>query len=244
MKTQNKSVVATADNAASSLRSGRLDPAAPHFKRSTMKSKGYTRWVTAALFFAAFAAWALLAARLIMNQGDSMIGFHPVILAIFPGVIVGSISAIILLVCRQWQTGIALGLGALTLFLVLRNGHAIEQEAWRSAIELHAQVNETAMTSIQADFQGDNFSDLWEEEKLSSLEGFQWYGTNHFSAPNGVYFGFRVGSVPHVRIQKIRHGWRGIALVHSEQDLAALSTRSGMTYSRIESSDWCTWITD
>ncbi len=33
MKRQNKSVVATAHNAASSLRSGRLYPAVPHFKR-------------------------------------------------------------------------------------------------------------------------------------------------------------------------------------------------------------------
>ena len=31
----NKSVVATADNGASSLRSGRLIPAVPHFRRST-----------------------------------------------------------------------------------------------------------------------------------------------------------------------------------------------------------------
>jgi len=37
MKKPNKSVVATADNAASSLRSGRLTSAVPHFKRSAKK---------------------------------------------------------------------------------------------------------------------------------------------------------------------------------------------------------------
>lgn len=36
---QNKSVVATADNVASSLRSVRVFPAVPHFKRSAKKSK-------------------------------------------------------------------------------------------------------------------------------------------------------------------------------------------------------------
>lgn len=37
MKKANTSVVATADNAAGSLRSGRLNPAVPHLKRSTNK---------------------------------------------------------------------------------------------------------------------------------------------------------------------------------------------------------------
>ena len=209
-----------------------------------MKSKVHARWLTAGLCFAFFAVWAFFAASLIRNQGDSMIGFHPVILAIMPGLLVGVISAVILLVCRQWQIGLAVALGALTLFLVLRNGGAIEERAWQSAIISHAQGNEKALASIQGNLEDDALSSLWEEKKLTPMEGFQWYGTNHFSAPNGVYFGFRIDGVPHARIQKIRHGWRGVALVHSDSVLTTLTTRTGMRYTRVGSSDWFTWSTE
>jgi hypothetical protein len=209
-----------------------------------MKSKVYARWFTAGLCFATFAAWALLAVAVIRNQGDRMIGFHPAILGILPGVMVGAISAVILLVSRQWQIGLALGLGVLTLFLVLLNGRAIEDQAWQHTIALHAHSNEKAMADIQSDLNSDDLSQLWKEEKLSPLEGFQWYGKNHFSAPNGVYYGFRIGGVPHVRIQKIRHGWRGVALVHSDSPLTTLKARIGMRYSRVGSSDWFIWNTE
>lgn len=209
-----------------------------------MKSKGYAHWLAAALGCAAYAAWALLAASLIRNQGDNMIGFHPIILAIFPGVLVGAISAVILIVCRQWQIGLALALGSLTLFLVLRNGRAIEERAWQNTIISHAQGNEKALATIQSDLNDGDLSSLWEEEKLSPMQGFQWYGTNHFSAPNGVYFGFRIDGVPHARIQKIRHGWRGIALGNSDSVLSTLPTRTGMTYARVGSSNWFTWSTE
>lgn len=206
-----------------------------------MKSETKRRRLTAGLIFAAFAAWAFLVARLFVNQGDRLIGFHPVILGIIPGVIVGFCSAVFLLVCRQWQIGTAFGIGALTLLLVLRNGHEIEKQAWWRAIQLHAQTNETAMATIQLDLPGNDSSVIWEDEKLSPLEGFKWYGSNHFSAPNGVYSGFKIGGVPHVRIQKIRNGWRGIALVRSVAEPDALKSRSGLTYSRVGSSDWFTW---
>jgi hypothetical protein len=173
-----------------------------------------------------------------------MIGFHPAILAIFPGIIVAAFTAVILLVLRQWQIGLALGLGSLALFLVLRNGHAIEERAWRDAIILHSQSNERALTAIQGDLQGDDLSLLWEDKKLTPLEGFHWYGANHFSAPNGVYLGFRIGGVPHARIQKIRHGWRGVALLPSEPDPNALSMRTGLKYSRVGAGNWFVWSTE
>ena len=209
-----------------------------------MNSKRHTPWLTSGLCFAFFAGWAFFAAGLIRNQGDSMIGFHPVILAIIPGLFVGAISAVILLVFRQLQIGLAVALGALTLFLVLRNGGGIQERAWRSAIISHAQGNEKALASIKGNLEDDALSSLWEEKKLTPMEGFQWYGTNHFSAPNGVYFGLRIDGVPHARIQKIRHGWRGVALVHSDSVLTTLTARTGMRYTRVGSSDWFTWSTE
>lgn len=209
-----------------------------------MKSKVYTRWVIAGLCFALFAAWALIAANLIRNQGDRMIGFNPVISAIHPGVIFGAVSAVTLLVLRQWLIGLAVVLGSLGLFLVLQNERLIEERAWQDAIVLHAQSNERAMATIESDLQRDDFSQLWEDDKLTPLEGFQWYGTNHFAAPNGVYLGFRIGDVPHVRIQKIRHGWRGVVLVPSELNLDTLAKRTGMNYSRIGAGDWLVWSTE
>lgn len=95
-----------------------------------MKSKIGKRWFIAALCIAIFSVWSLLAASVIRNQGDTIIGFHPAILGIFPGVICAVFTAVILFVMRQWQIGLALGIGSLALFLVLRNGHAIEARAW------------------------------------------------------------------------------------------------------------------
>lgn len=203
-----------------------------------------SRWGAAALCFAVFAAWALLATNLIKNQGDNMIGFHPIILAIFPGVLVGAISAVVLIVYRKWQVGLTLALGALTLFLILRNSRAIEERAWQRVIFSHAQGNEKALTSIQGNLNDDDLSSLWKEEKLSPMEGFQWYGTNHFSAPNGIYFGFKIDGVPHARIQRIRHGWRGIALVDSDLVISTLLTRTGIQYSRVGTSNWFIWTTE
>lgn len=209
-----------------------------------MKSKSLASWVIAGSCFVTFAAWALMAAYVIMHQGDRMIGFHPLILTALPGVAIGALSAIILLIFRQWQIGLALGVGTLTLFLVIRNGHALEEHAWRQAIILHAQSNQRAMSAIKGDVEGDDLSPLWEEEKLTALEDFRWYGTNHISAPNGVYFGFRIGGVPHVRIQKIRGGWMGVALIPSESALEALSKRTVLKYSAIGFGDWFVWGTD
>lgn len=209
-----------------------------------MKSKSRTSWVVAALCFAILSAWALLASSVIRNQGDTMIGFHPAILGIFPGIICAAFTAVILFFMRQWPIGLALGLGSLALFLVLRNAHAIEERAWRDAIVLHSQANERALTAIQGDLQSTDLSLLWEDKKLTPLQGFNWYGTNHFSAPNGVYLGFRIDGVPHARIQKIRHGWRGVALVPSEAALSALSKRTGMKYSRVGAGNWFIWSTE
>ena len=93
------------------------------------------RWILAGLCYATFAAWAIAAAWLIGNQGDRMIFFHPVILAIFPGVIVGAFSAIILFVGRQWWLGTALFLGVLTLFLVFRRESDLASLVARTGME-------------------------------------------------------------------------------------------------------------
>jgi hypothetical protein len=209
-----------------------------------MKSKAQANWLTGGLWLAGFVAWALFAARLIWNQGDHMLGFHPVMLASFPGAFIGAASAIFLLISRQWQIGSALGLGALILFLVVWNARAIEEHAWRSTIISNSQDNEKALASIQTDIKDDVLFPLWESEKLSPMEGFRWFGTNHVSAPKGVYYGFRIDGIPHVRIQKIRRGWRGIALAHSESVLTILAARTKMKYSRVGSSDWYTWSTE
>ena len=209
-----------------------------------MKFKIHAPRIAAALCFAVFAAWALLAAIVIRNHGDTLIGFHPVILSTVPGMVAGAFSAVILLVFRQGWTGLALGAGVLTLFLVLRNGHAIQEQAWQHTIVLHARSNAQAVDAIQADLDKEGLSMLWNEKKLSPVKDFHWYGKNHIAAPDGVYYGFRVGGAPHVRIQKIRNGWRGIALVPTDSTLATLATRTGMSYTRVGSSGWVTWSTE
>ena len=206
-----------------------------------MKSVTKTRWIVAATLLAIYVAWALLVIYIFINRGDQMIAFDPVLMIAFSGIILGAITAVVLLICRQWQVALALCLGVLTLILAFRNGDRVEDAVWQRTIKLHEKANETAMATIQSKISGEDLFDVWENEKLTPLNNFHWYRTNDFSAPHGTYFGFRINGVPHVRIQKIRHGWKGIALVHSEPDLKAAETQYGITYSRIGESDWFTW---
>jgi hypothetical protein len=206
-----------------------------------MKATAHRRWMMAGLVGAIFMVWALLAAIVIANQGDVMIGFHPVILSSVPGAIGGFIVAVHLLVFRKWQIGSVCGIGALALLLVILNAQAIQAAAWRHTMELHALGNQKALAAIQLDLPPDNLSAVWEGHKLSPLENFQWSGANHLSAPKGVYFGFKVDRIPHVRIQKIRSGWRGVAFIPPETNLGALQLRTGITYAKLGTAGWFIW---
>ena len=153
----------------------------------------------------------------------------------------GAIAAVVLLIFRQWQGALGLCLGVTTLILTIRNGDRIEEAVWQRTVALHENDNEIALSSVQSEIIGEDLYDIWEDQKLTPLKNFHWYGTNEYSAPNGRYFGFRIGGIPHVRIQKIRHGWKGIALVRSESELKIAEDKYAMSYSRIGTSDWFTW---
>ena len=79
MKTQNKSVVATAENAASSLRSGRFFPAVPHFKRSPISMRHFilVLFATGSMAFAGSSADATdtpnIIAKLVQGLANSKI---------------------------------------------------------------------------------------------------------------------------------------------------------------------------
>jgi|GEM_PF-6676077 len=206
-----------------------------------MKFTPAKRWIAAALVFALFAAWVFFAAQVIVDQGYTMVGFHPLILLIFPGAIAAVSIAVTLMARGQWQLAIGLSAGAAGLLILIYNAHALEVEAWRSTIEHHSATNEKAMEAIQYELSQDKIAYLSDDETLTPLEWFQWYGENHISAPNGVYFGFKFAGVPHVRIQKIRHGYQGIALFPADRNPDILTDGSSLTYSRVGSSGWYIW---
>ncbi len=206
-----------------------------------MKFTPAKRWIAAALVFAIFAAWALLAAQVAVNAGDTMVGFHPLILLIFPAGIVAISIAVIMMAWRQWQLAIGLSAGAASLLILIFNFHAIEVQAWRRTIERHSATNKKALAAIQSELSEDQIAYIFDDATLTPLEGFRWYGENHISAPKGVYFGFKFGGVPHVRIQKIRHGYQGIACFPADRNPADLADGASLTYSRVGSSDWYIW---
>lgn len=152
-----------------------------------------------------------------------MIGFHPVVmltallLATFgPGLIV---AILLLAIARQWVLSgllsLSLVLGLIFLFHV---SPKIELWAWGRSIRLNAEANRRALeaasplASLPEDpSQPEDDSMIWRDADLTPIPGFKWYLQPHIAAADGVFRGFSVEGIPHVRVQRIRHGWRGIS---------------------------------
>ncbi|HRQ91233.1 MAG TPA: hypothetical protein PLA50_20755 [Bacteroidia bacterium] len=209
------------------------------------RDRNYIRLV-AAFFLAGYLVLAGLDVRAVVLQGDEMIGLYPVVLLSFPAMMAGGVASLLLLLIRGARViGVAMLIGSLSLAMVIFNAHRIEQYAWHRTLQRYGVENESALSGIATEIEeGELFATLYQEEKLTALDGFRWYGRNHIVAPRGIYYGFRLAGVPHVRIQKIRHGWAGVAKVNNPDELARLKSTApaDVRYTEMGSEGWLHWL--
>ena len=74
--------------------------------------------------------------------------------------------------------------------------------------------------------------------KLKPLPEFEWYCDQHFAAPEGVFSAFLVNEIPHVYVNKIRHGAKGVAYA---TDKSKLPTGGEFEYQHSGVGSWYIW---
>ena len=152
--------------------------------------------------------------------GDSWPFFGPeIILPLLFSVLclVFLIVPLILLICRRWRLAGVFLIPIVSVFVTGRIAGMVW--SWDRFIAAHDVVNRAAILSVQdyPEYQPDPmlYSTLWDEaQELQPLPGFKWFGENHHhSAPEGVFKAFKVRGIVHVRLQKERERWLGLAFV-------------------------------
>jgi hypothetical protein len=150
----------------------------------------------------------------IWNNGDRMIGFHPLVFFAVPtavGLMVGGL--IISAVRKSGWSFVGAAVAGLLIIAPIFFGNLILEAAWKRSLQSNNSANQQAVQSADlrpADFSANEYPD---ETKMVEVKGFAWYCVQHHAAPEGRFRGFSINGISHVYISKIRHGMRGIAWV-------------------------------
>jgi len=190
--------------------------------------------------------WTYVAGSAAYYSGDMMIGFHPAVLA-YPILIWSAIAALLLsLIIRKWWLVLFCVISVATSMIVDRYGRLLPEIAWERSIASHDTANAIALKSVEElrEIPSDGLLDLWDDQKLAVIPAFEWYVRPHIAASDGKFRGFSLAGVKHVRIQKIRHGWRGLALVEAPFDLERLKSLKVLGYEQSKTPRWVIWTTE
>lgn len=191
------------------------------------------QWIAGSVLLIVTLCWCVAAGRVIYYAGDYMIGFNPLILFLLPYAIVLGLSAIVGCAMRRWQFAAMAALSVLVVWGFFTQGYRIGLWAWAHSIRQYDVVNKEVIDKSLTipEFTDETLMEnIWTDEALPILDGFRWYCEHHHASPGGTFRGFRYLGVVHVRIQKIRHGYRGIALVCCPEDREKLQTSSQLIY--------------
>lgn len=219
-----------------------IDNAASQQKRSS--SFGW--WAAGAITLSVTILWTLWLGVSLWFQGDLMVGFHPAALSYLLLPILLGIMTVAGLVTRRWLFAI-LCLAAFALSIgMLKFGSKLEGWAWERSIRDHAPSNVAALAKVPSLVQLDeNLTEaLGQDAQLTVIPGVQWYCEQDFAAPQGVFRGFTLQGVPHIRIQKIRHGYRGLAYMPPPANFARLRSANFLRYRDTATHGWAIWTTD
>lgn len=179
-----------------------------------------TNLIVACFLLAASTVWGFEIVRTVWFAGDRMAGFSPFLLLSIPaalgvllvgGLLAGMRKSILIGSCSL------LGFGAIAAPMVFL--HQIELAAWNHSLRKFNLENQAAIEST--DFSGAEFSfgDFPDEQKMVLVSGFSWHCEHHIAAPNGQFRGFLYSSIPHIYVNKIRHGLRGVAWVDNPENI-------------------------
>ena len=185
------------------------------------------------------AAWTASELRVVWYAGDHMLGFHPLVLLAFP--VAGLLAAFGLVTARYRRspllaaaTLIAAGLIVSPIF----TGRYLLERAWRHSIRDNATANIAAIESAGLGEANDQAKPIPDEHHMTLVPGFRWYSDQHIAAPDGTFRGFSLAGVPHIYVNKIRHGYRGVAW---SPDGLPTPQDDGLTYEPAGVPGWYIW---
>jgi len=173
------------------------------------------KYISAAFMLLFALAWAGSTIYILFHAANRMIGFHPVILLTKPvWLLIGAVSIVLLFTQNRIFAYSGL-LGTAIQALIYYSIPAI----WTWAYDYHIWQSEDSilpaiqqMTNLPHSSPGEFFGSVYEHTNLTPVVGFTWYSTNtNTVAPNGIFYGLNVNGIPHVRVEKVRNGWLGLA---------------------------------
>ena len=168
-----------------------------------------------AVFLLLFAlAWAGSTIYTLFHAANRMIGFHPVIILTIPVWLLIGVVSIALLFTRNRIIAYSGLLGTAIQALIYFSIPAI----WTWAYDYHIWQSEDTnlpalqqMTNLPHSTISEFYAGVYDHTNLAPVIGFTWYSTDKYVAPNGIFYGLNVSGIPHVRVEKVRHGWLGLA---------------------------------
>ena len=166
------------------------------------------------LIATAAAAWCALAFRVAWFDGDQMIGFSPFMLFALPAAVICLVVGAMVSGHRRSPLILITSLfSSVLIALPMLNAQRITDAAWTNSISKFSETNQAAIQKV--DLGASNFTnaDFPDRRKMTLFPGFEWYCEQSHAAPNGTFSGFTYDSIPHVYLNKIRHGFRGIAWI-------------------------------
>ncbi len=218
-------------------------------KSQKLKSKNYKifRSLVFIVLMLIGIAWSYGIAKGFYYEGDYMIGFHPPILFAMPFVAVLLLLAAIFLFRKKSFWAFCFTIAPIIIIITLLNGRAIADRSWEKSINKYSDHNlaileQISKSEIDRSHDGNNIESLlYDEQYLCAIPEFKWYCRQHIAAPENVFYGFRLAGIPHVRVQKIRHGYRGIAYLRNPEEFDKLSKLSSLDYNRTKNKNWIIW---
>ena len=206
----------------------------------------WKRWGIKGILIAITLSWCVAAGRVIYYAGDYMIGFHPLLLLLLPYGFALGLSAVIGCTMGKWNFAATATICALIVFTFFSQMHRIDSWAWAQSIEKYDEANTDSIdlaAGLPELTEETLMDDLWNDEALPVLNGFNWYCEHHIASPGGKFRAFRYRGIVHVRIQKIRHGYRGIARVSSPEDIEDLEKGGQLVYESeaLAGDHWVIW---
>lgn len=183
--------------------------------------------------------WGLATASICWYAGDYMIGFSPFIMFCMPFagiyfIIGGTIAA-----ARKSKLIIVssiLGASFIACPFILR--FQIIRTAWNTSINWYSDTNLRAIQNTDFSIAVFNSNDFPDERRMVAVEGFKWYCKQHIAAPNDIYLGFLYNSVPHIYVNRIRHGSRGVAWI---EESTMIQSNSSYKYKPTGIDNWYIW---
>lgn len=207
------------------------------FKKSTLIGIG---------FASLGIAWAICMVHAIWNGANKMIGFSFGLFLAPPVVLMMALTGLILIFSRLRQRAIGVGLlvGAGTILGTLMFGYQINRLAYSWHVAQYGQENTAALARL-LDTKSISLEEfltaLPDGTNLHTVNGARWYATNKWLSPQGVFLGANVAGIPHLQIEKKRHGYLGLAYAKDLEIIKRLNPPDWVKYKPTTTSNLWIW---